>query len=122
MCSSDLIANIVKAVSGGKIDLTKPGVIPKVPYPKLADGGVVSPTKGGSIVQVAEAGRPERIEPLDPSGLSKRDRAMIQLLANQASAGNMTINVYPSEGMNETELAAKVSRQIALQMRRGNVR
>jgi hypothetical protein len=42
---------------------------------------------------------------------------MIQLLAG-GSGGNI-INVYPSPGMNESELANMVSRQIAFQMRKG---
>jgi hypothetical protein len=43
---------------------------------------------------------------------------MIKLLAGEKGAG-MTINVYPSPGMDETELASLVSRQIAFQLRRG---
>jgi phage-related protein len=85
--------------------------------PNLAEGGVVKPSRGGTIARIGEAGRPERIEPLDSDGLSKRDKAMIQLLAG-GSGGN-TINVYPSAGMKESELAAMVSRQIAFQMRKG---
>jgi hypothetical protein len=43
---------------------------------------------------------------------------MIQMLAG-GGGGGMTINVYPSPGMNESELASMVSRQIAFQLRRG---
>ena len=89
--------------------------IPTIPL--LAEGGVVSPSYGGTIARIGEAGRAERVEPLDPNGLSKRDKAMIQLLAG--GAGGTTINVYPSPGMNESELASMVSRQIAFQMRKG---
>jgi phage-related protein len=87
--------------------------------PQLAAGGTVYPTAGGTIARVAEAGRAERIEPLDANGLSQRDKAMIQLLAGSSSGKDMTINVYPSPGMNESELASMVSRQIAFQLRRG---
>ena len=67
---------------------------------------------------IGEAGRPERIEPLDPDGLSKRDKAMIQLLAGNAGGGiNITVN--PSAGMDERELATLVSRQLAFQLRKG---
>lgn len=92
---------------------------PIAPYriPRLAEGGVVMPSAGGTIARVAEAGRPERIEPLDPDGLSARDRAMIR----QLSGGGMTINVYPSAGMDERELANMVSRRIAAEIRRGTV-
>jgi hypothetical protein len=85
--------------------------------PKLAEGGIISPSAGGTLARIGEAGRPERVEPLDPDGLSKRDKAMIQMLSG--GAGGMTINVYPSQGMNESELASMVSRQIAFQLRRG---
>ena len=89
--------------------------IPQIP--NFAEGGIVSPSYGGTIARIGEAGRPERIEPLDAKGLSKRDKAMIELLSG-GSGGN-TINVYPSPGMNESELANMVSRQIAFQMRKG---
>lgn len=83
--------------------------------PRLAEGGVVSPSMGGSIVNVAEAGKPERIEPLDEDGMSKRDRALI----NRLGPGKIEINVYGSEGQNVTELANEVSRVLGFQLRRG---
>jgi phage-related protein len=87
-----------------------------VRLPKLAEGGVIYPSVGGSIVNVAEAGRPERIEPLDPNGLSERDKALISTLTSPA--GN-TINIYPSAGMDERELAEMVSRRLAFEIRKG---
>lgn len=98
--------------------------IAKVRIPKLASGGVVQPSNGGTLATVAEAGRAERIEPLDASGLSQRDRAMITLLAGKqgGNAGNISITVHPAPGMDETALAAAVSRQLALQMRKGAIR
>lgn len=86
--------------------------------PELAAGGIVQPSYGGTLARIAEAGRAERIEPLDPDGLSKRDKAIIQLLAGNNSGGiNVTVN--PSPGMDEVELASLVGRQIAKQIRRG---
>jgi hypothetical protein len=109
----------------GKVKITLPkilgfggGTIGFPTIPQLAEGGTVFPSAEGTIARVAEAGRPERIEPLDPDGLSKRDKSMIKLLAGEKGAG-MTVNVYPSPGMDETELASLVSRQIAFQLRRG---
>lgn len=81
---------------------------------KMAKGGTVYPSPGGTLVRIAEAGRPERVEPLDPDGLSKRDKAIMQ-----ANAGNVYITVNPAAGMNETELASMVSRQLAWQLRKG---
>ena len=109
----------------GKLRITLPkigpfggGTIGFPTIPEFAEGGTVYPSGQGTIARVAEAGRPERIEPLDPDGLSKRDKAMISLLSGGKGAG-MTVNVYPSPGMDETELASLVSRQIAFQLRRG---
>lgn len=111
----------------GKIKFTVPSWIPgfggkgfsfpTIDVTNFAEGGIVPARRGGTIARIGEAGRAERVEPLDSNGLSKRDKAMIELLAG-GSGGN-TINVYPSAGMNESELAAVVSRQIAFQMRKG---
>jgi len=84
----------------------------------MAFGGIVSPTPGGTLAVIAEAGRPERVEPLDPDGLSRRDKEMIKFLSGGVQGG-VTMNIYPSEGMSETELAAKISRELAFQLRRG---
>jgi hypothetical protein len=95
------------------IDLPR---IPRFTLPRLADGGVVSPSQGGSLVNVAEAGKPERIEPLDENGMSKRDKAIMDMIG-QTSGMNITVN--PSAGMDETALAALVSRRIAFELRKG---
>lgn len=102
---------------GGNIEI---GIIPKVSLPRLAKGGVVMPSPGGSLVNVAEAGRPERIEPLDANGMSKRDKVMIDAMRGGAGGG-IKIDVHPAPGMNEEELAAKVGRELALQMRKGAI-
>lgn len=94
--------------------------MPTIPtIPNFAKGGTVFPQQGGMLVRVAEAGRPERIEPLDDEGLSKRDRAIIAQLTD--GKGGQTFNVYPSPGMDEVELASMISRQLAFQLRAGSV-
>lgn len=120
---------IIRALN--KVQFTFPGWVPGVGGKKfgidikelapvqLAAGGIVSPRRGGTFAQIAEAGRPERVEPLDPDGLSKRDKAMIQQLSG--GGAGMTINVYPSAGMDETALAEAVSRKIAFMMRKGAI-
>jgi hypothetical protein len=88
----------------------------------FAEGGTVYPRSGGVIARVAEAGRPERIEPLDPNGLSERDKAIVKMFAGGSGAGTgPTINVYPSQGMDERQLAEIVSRKLAFQMRKGGI-
>jgi len=58
----NLLLSGINAVTGLKL---KVGKIPEVKIPRLANGGVVMPSPGGSIVNVAEAGKPEAIIPLD---------------------------------------------------------
>ena len=89
--------------------------IPRINLASLAEGGIVMPSMGGTLARIGEAGRPERVEPLDPDGLSKRDKAMIDRL----SGGGIQITVNPSPGMDERELAHLVSRQLAFQLRKG---
>jgi hypothetical protein len=98
-------------LAGKGFTITTPNI------PKLALGGVVPASNGGTLAMIGEAGRPERIEPLDPDGLSKRDKAMIDYLS--AGAGGINITVNPSPGMDERELANLVSRQLAFQLRKG---
>lgn len=89
--------------------------------PLLARGGTVLPQRGGTLAVLAEAGRPERVEPLDSDGLSRRDRAMIDYLTGRTTleGTGVTVNVHAAEHMDERALAALVSRQLAFQMRRG---
>jgi len=73
---------------GGSID-------PINPISHLAKGGVVPATPGGRVALLAEAGRPERVEPLDKDGLSKRDREIVKALSTAGgSGGPTTVNVY----------------------------
>jgi phage-related protein len=119
------LADTVSALSGGAIDIrgaVDAGLIPKVPpivVPQLfAEGGIVSPSAGGTLGVIAEAGKPERIEPLDDNGLSKRDKAMIEMMSGGAGSGiNVTVNGTPDMDVNA--LAAEVSRRLAFQMRKG---
>jgi hypothetical protein len=93
--------------------------LPQLPRIALAKGGIVPATPGGVLATIGEAGRPERVEPLDPDGLSRRDKALIDRLTGGGAGA--TINVYPSQGMDERELADLVSRRLAYQMRKGSV-
>ena len=128
---SNFSLNATVMTSVGKLSWTIPDWVPKIggktfKVPNLprinlanfADGGIVAPREGGVIARVAEAGRAERIEPLDPTGLSVRDRAIIDRLSG-GGGKEIVVNVYPSEGMDERELASIVSRQIAFQLRKG---
>jgi phage-related protein len=76
--------------------------IPRIPdIPRLARGGTVAAVNGGTLALLGEAGRSERVEPLDPSGLSDRDRALIKEL----SGGGQGTEVHVYLGTRElTEL------------------
>jgi hypothetical protein len=91
------------------------GEIPDVSLPRLASGGVV---RRPTIAMIGEGGRPERVEPLDKDGLSQRDKAIIKILAGGTGGA---INVYPSPGMNEIELAQAVLRKSTALIRKGGM-
>lgn len=84
----------------------------------MAKGGTVYPSKDGSIVRVAEAGKPERVEPLDPNGISERDKAIIDYLSNGGGAGT-TINVYMQPDEDPEAFAHRVSRILSRDVRMG---
>jgi hypothetical protein len=102
---------------GGKTFSIPP--IPKITFSNMAEGGIVRPSAAGTFARLAEAGKSERIEPLDATGLSVRDRAIIDRLSGGSNGKEIVVNVYPSAGMDERELASIVSRQIAFQLRKG---
>lgn len=52
-------------VIGGKEFGFNLGTISHIHIPRLANGGIIMPSPGGSLVNVAEAGKPEAIIPLD---------------------------------------------------------
>jgi hypothetical protein len=105
---------IVPGLRGKGFTLETPNI------PLLARGGIVPATRGGMAAIIGEGGRPERVEPLDSTGLSRRDRAIIaQLSGAPAPVGGINVTVNPSPGMNEIALAHLVSRRVAWSMRKG---
>ena len=105
--------------TGPKVRASSGSGMGRVNAAALAEGGIVRATPGGITAIIGEAGRNERVEPLDPNGLSERDKAMIRFLSGGGAGGGNTFNVYPSAGMDEVELANVVSRKVAWNMRRG---
>ena len=83
-------------------------------FARFAKGGVVMPQDGGALVRVAEAGKPERIEPLDADGMSKRDREILKMMSNSMKSPTIIIN--PSEKHDEREIARRVSLIISKNM------
>lgn len=122
------IANVgIRAIDSVHIDIPNiPGLphrgerlglsIPQIPHINMARGGTASPGPGGRGVMayIAEAGRKERVEPLDSTGLSQRDRAIIQLLAgNRYDGPPIQSIVYAAPGHSEEEIGRIASMQIA---------
>jgi phage-related protein len=124
---------IIRALNGIKVTVPDwvPGIggskfgfdIDELKPVQLAKGGIVRPTSGGTLARIGEAGRPERVEPLDPNGLSARDKAIIAEFITKSnggkSSGGNTFIVNPSPGMDEIELAHQVSRNVTWAMKRG---
>jgi hypothetical protein len=88
----------------------------------LAQGGIVSPSPMGTLALLAEAGHHERVTPLDSEGFTPAERRMLEALENSlgGNGGGDTINVHPSQGMNEAHLADLVARRVAWKRRRGS--
>lgn len=85
--------------------------VPQIP--RFAEGGIVQASPGGTLGLIGEAGKNERITPLDSDGLSPGERMMLDALQNRESSGNIEIKIYATPGMSIPELAKAVSREIA---------
>lgn len=96
--------------------------VPDIPL--FADGGIVNKA---TLALIGEAGR-EAIIPLTNQARAMqimKQSGLAEMVKNDPlnrdrSGGTIIhLNVYPSKGMDEAELAAMVSRQLAFQLRRG---
>lgn len=95
--------------------------------PGLATGGIVSPAPGGTMFRLGEGGKSERVEPLDNSGLSARDRAMIKSIVastiSMMSGGGVDVNVQIGEQGLDSFVTRTVRReQDSMARRVGKVR
>jgi murein DD-endopeptidase MepM/ murein hydrolase activator NlpD len=88
---------------------------------RLGSGGVVTASNSGTLALLAEAGRSERVTPLDQQGFTPAERAMLERLdaSLNGGGGGDTYNVHPAPGMDETALADKVVRRVSWTRRRG---
>lgn len=75
-------ANAASAAANAAASRAAAGAVP------AAEGGIFDPTPGGTLTLIAEAGRRERVEPLDSQGLSRRDRALITHIVSQISVAS----------------------------------
>lgn len=64
--------------------VTLPTIEVKMPtLPRLAAGGVVAATSGGTAALLGEAGKSEVVKPLDPKGLTASDRLILEMIEKQ---------------------------------------
>ena len=80
---------------GGKSWGANIPMVPSVKLPRLADGGMVMPQKGGTQAILAEAGKPEVVYPLD------RFEKLMGL--NGAAGAPITVNNYAPVGMDSEQ-------------------
>jgi phage-related protein len=105
----------VNKVSGVLNKLPGPD-IPKISeIPKLASGGIVKPKTGGTLALLAEAGKSERVEPLDNSGMSARDRLILDAIKNSTGKEvHVTVNNYypePERASENLAMSMRVARE-----------
>lgn len=91
-------------------------VIGAIYVEKLAAGGVVSPAGGGTLALLAEAGRPERVTPLDSDGLSAGERQLLDALSGFGSGSrNVTVNNYypePERASDSVAMSLRLARWV----------
>jgi hypothetical protein len=90
------------------------------PVNGYADGGTIYPRAGGHVIRVAEAGKPERVEPLDKNGLSDRDKAIVRELSGGGGSGvtvNLTVNA--PQGMDHQALTKLITSRLNFELRKG---
>ena len=65
----------------------------RTPY-KLASGGLISPSSSGTLALLAEAGRAERVTPLDSNGFTPAERQILAALQGDSSDKEVNIQVF----------------------------
>jgi hypothetical protein len=93
------IPSWVPLFGGNSFSLNLPR-LNRINIPRLAEGGIVMPQPGGVLANLAEAGRPEAVIPLDRLG-------------NMGGTQNTyNINVNAGMGANGTEIGRKIVDEI----------
>ena len=96
------IRDVAGAVFGVEI-----GPIPHVSIPRLADGGVVTASRGGTLAVIGEGGRDEAVVPL-PADWRQ----------NGIGGGTQVqVDVHPGPGLDEATIGTIAAREIAWQLR-----
>jgi phage-related protein len=113
---SGIVSNINTAISGAADAISEANTLSlgaNNPFaPATATGGVFRPTPGGQLRTIAEAGQSERVEPLDPRGLSVRDLAWVDQLIAARSEGGSGGDVYVTVKIGDQELVGLIDTQV----------
>lgn len=83
--------------SGATIQPVRLAELPRVNIPRLAEGGVVMPQPGGVLANLAEAGKPEAVIPLDRMGKLTGNTYNITVNAGMGTDGNRLGQVIVDE-------------------------
>jgi len=100
----NLVAGPIGSIIGKDIKIN---TIPELNIPRLAKGGLVMPQQGGVLANIAEAGKPEVVIPLD------RFESMMEEKKAEGSGDTIVFNNYASPTINnqqELENAVKRAR------------
>lgn len=94
---------------------------PDIPWrvPKLAEGGIVNPSRSGTLALLAEAGRPERVTPLDSGGFTRAEREILKTLKDN-SEKNMNVQVFVGNQQIEDIVDVKINGKSVRDSRRTN--
>jgi murein DD-endopeptidase MepM/ murein hydrolase activator NlpD len=79
---------------------------------RLAKGGVARATDGGIPALIAEAGKNERVEPLDSKGLSKRDKEILKMFEG-GRKGDLVVNINNPEPERASQSVSRAIRDKA---------
>lgn len=106
------MAETVKEATGGAIDIKLANI------PELAQGATINPTDGGTVVRVAEAGRPESV--VDTGLINNTMEQLLKLKVGNADNSSRTINNYITvngRDRSDSELAKAIGKEAGLQLR-----
>jgi phage-related protein len=92
------IPSWIPGIGGQNFGFTLPELT-KIKIPQLAEGGIVMPKPGGTLANIAEAGRPEAVIPLDRLG-------------NMGTTNKFSITVNAGMGADGTEIGRKIVDEI----------
>lgn len=107
--------DLINGLMGGIRDVAgfigiEVGEIPHVSIPRLAEGGVVNRSQGGTLATIGEGRYDEAVIPLSPQILS-------QIGGGGGGNGGVQVDVHPSPGMDEALIGRIAGNEVAYALR-----